>query len=268
MALTAARALTLNYESGKPMPRVPALAALYQYGVEIRQGQIIMVVGRSGSQKSGFSMWLATQWNLPTLYFSGDMSAFTASSRLAGSYTGMNTEQIEKAMAEGGERREEILAALASSPVQFSFGSPITWKGIDEELDAYVELHNKFPEVIVLDNLMDFEGGAESDYTAQMAVMASVTEMARDTGATVLIMHHATDKSKSADWDPTSPPTRQEVKGGLSEKPELSLSVALNPNDMRFNVAVIKNRSGAQDPSARRWVTLKCLPEVTRFAAA
>lgn len=250
------------------MPRIPALGALYQYGVEIRVGQIIMIAGRSGSQKSGFAMWLAKEWDLPSLYFSGDMSAFTASSRLASSITGKNTEQIEHIMAKGGPERDEVLEALAGSKMQFSFGSPITWRGIDEELEAYVELHNEYPAVIVLDNLMDFEGGAESDYTAQMAVMSNITEMARATGSTVMVLHHATDKSRSADWDPTSPPSRQEVKGGLSEKPELSLSVALNPNDMRFNVAVIKNRSGAQDPSARRWVTLKCLPEVTRFTAA
>lgn len=264
--LTAARSLVLNHEAGKPMPRIPTLSPLYQYGVEIRQGQIIMVAGRSGSQKSGFAMWLAKEWDLPTLYFSGDMSAFTASSRLASSITSKTTEDIERAMAKGGPERNEILAALAGSKMQFAFGSPITWRSIDEELDAFVELHNAYPQVIILDNLMDFEGGAESDYTAQMAVMASVTEMARDTGATVLIMHHASDKSWDAKNDPFSPPSRQEVKGGLSEKPELSLSVALNPNDLRFNIAVIKNRSGAQDPTARRWVTIQCKPEVTQFA--
>ncbi|OJF13119.1 hypothetical protein [Couchioplanes caeruleus] len=32
--------------------------------------------------------------------------------------------------------------------------------------------------------------------------------------------------------DPWAPPSREQVKGGLSEKPELSLSVALDPNSM------------------------------------
>lgn len=246
------------------MPRIPTLSPLYQYGVEVRHGMIIMIAGRSGSQKSGLAMWLAKEWDLSTLYFSGDMSAFTASSRLASSITGKNTEEIERIMAKGGDERDGILGALGGSKMQFSFGSPITWRAIDEELDAYVELHNAYPEVVILDNLCDFEG-AESDYTAQMSVMASVTEMARDTGATVIILHHASDKSWDAKNDPFSPPSRNEVKGGLSEKPELSLSVALNPNDLRFNIAVIKNRSGAQDPTARRWVTLQCQPDLTRF---
>jgi hypothetical protein len=92
-----------------------------------------------------------------------------------------------------------------------------------------------------------------------------VTELARDTGATVIIMHHASDKSWDARSDPWSPPSRDQVKGGLSEKPELSLSVALDPNSLLFNVAVIKQRSGRQDPTAKRWVTLRCEPSLTRF---
>src|SRR5688572_10652423 len=150
--LTAGRALRLNHEGGKPMPEIPALKALYDYGVTIRQGSIVMVAGRSGSQKRGFSMFMALEWALPTPYFSGDMSAFTASTRVASSVLGMTTEEIEQAMAEGGERAEQIMEALSDSNIQFSFGSPITWRQIDEELDAYVELHNAFPAVIVLDN--------------------------------------------------------------------------------------------------------------------
>lgn len=263
--LTAARSLSLNSEGGRVMPNIPDLKALYDYGCTFRHGMVMMIAGRSGSQKSGLAMWLALQWNLPTLYFSGDMSPFTASTRVASSITGNTTEEIEKVMHDGGATKDRLLEALKSSRLQFSFGSPITWRQIDEELDAYVELHNAFPEVIILDNLMDFEGGAESDYSAQMAVMSSVTELARDTGATVIIMHHASDKSWDAKTDPFSPPSRDQVKGGLSEKPELSLSVALDPNNLNFNVAVIKQRSGKQDPTARHWVTLRCEPELTRF---
>jgi hypothetical protein len=223
-----------------------------------------MVAGRSGSQKSGFALFWVDEMNLDTLYFSADMSAFTASSRLASKRTGYTTEEIEAAVAHGGEDRDEVLDALADSKITFSFGSPITWRQVDEELDAYVELRNKFPEVIVFDNLMDFEG-AEADYTAQMGVMQSVTELARDTGATVIVMHHASDKSWDARTDPWSPPSRDQVKGGLSEKPELSISVALDPNSLNFNVAVIKQRMGPQDPTAKRWTTLRCEPSLTRF---
>jgi len=262
--LNAARALSLNSESGKKLPDVPGLHDLYKKGLSLRHGQVIMIAGRSGSQKSGFALWLADELGQDTLYFSADMSAFTASSRLASKRAGLTTEEVEAAMVAKGENADAIFEAVKESRMQFSFGSPISWRQIDEELDAYVELHNKFPEVIIFDNLMDFED-AESDYKAQMAVMQGVTEISRDTGATVIIMHHASDKAWEAKTDPWSPPSRDQIKGGLSEKPEVSLSVALDPGTLDFNVAVVKQRMGPQDASARRWATLRCEPTLTRF---
>lgn len=262
--LNPSRALALNADSGRKLPRVDAFEQLYAKGLDPRHGQVIMVAGRSGSQKSGFAMFWVDQMDLSTLYFSADMSPFTASARIASTRSGNTTEEVERAMAMGGEARARVMETLVDSKITFSFGQPITWRQIEEELDAYVELWNAYPEVMVFDNLMDFDG-AESDYTAQMAVMQGVTELARETGSTVIIMHHASDKSWDARTDPWSPPSRQEVKGGMAEKPELTLSVALDPNTLQFNIAVIKQRMGPQDPTAKRWTTLRCEPEVTRF---
>lgn len=224
-----------------------------------------MVAGRSGTQKSGFALFWVQQMGLPTLYFSADMSAFTASSRVASMVLGETSEEVEEGMARGGAERDRYLEALREhSRIQFAFGSPITWQGIGEELEAYVELHDAYPEVIVLDNLMDFEN-AESDYTEQMAVMQGVTELARETGATVIIMHHASDKSWNAESQPFEPPSRKEIKGGLAEKPELSLTVALDPNDLSYKVACVKQRMGPCDPTARSYAVLQCEPDKTRF---
>ncbi|MEU9126562.1 AAA family ATPase [Kitasatospora sp. NPDC048540] len=263
--LNPARSLALHAESGRELPRVEAFEALYAMGCRPRHGEVVMIAGRSGTQKSGFALfWVATM-NLPTLYFSADMSAFTASSRLASMATGDTTEMVEAGMAEGDRYRQAYLEALAGSRLTFSFGSPITWRAVDEELEAYVELWDEYPQVIVFDNLMDFEG-AESDYTEQMSVMSNATELARATGATVIILHHASDKAWEAKTDPWSPPSRDQVKGGLSEKPELSLSVALDPNSLEYRVAVIKQRMGPCDPTAKRYASMRCHPEVTRFA--
>ena len=263
--LTPARSLDMHAESGKELPRVEAFEALYRMGCRPRHGEVIMIAGRSGTQKSGFALYWAAQMALPTLYFSADMSPFTASSRLASMVTGDTTEMVEAGMAAGGRHRMEYLNALSGLPFTFSFGSPITWEAIDEELGAWVELWDSFPQLFVFDNLMDFSG-AESDYTEQMAVMSGLTELARATGATVFVLHHASDKAWEAKSDPWSPPSRDQVKGGLSEKPELSLSVALDPNSHEYRVAVIKQRMGPCDPTAKRYASLRCHPEVTRFS--
>lgn len=262
--LNAARSLSLHAESGRELPRVAAFKALYDLGCRPRHGEIIMVAGRSGTQKSGFALFWVAEMNLPTLYFSADMSAFTASSRLASMKTGDTTEEVEAGMAHGGTERQRYLDALDDLNITFSFGSPVSWRGIDEEMEAYVELHNQYPEVIVVDNLMDFEGG-ESDYTEQMAIFQGLTELARSTGATVIVLHHASDKGWAATSDPWSPPSRDQIKNGLSEKPELTLSVALDPSTLDYRVAVLKQRMGPCDPTANKYALMKCDPAHTRF---
>lgn len=267
--LTARRSLSLHVDAGREMPYIPELRDLYRLGggsgVKFRQGEVVMIAGRSGSQKSGFALWLVAKWNLPTLYFSADMSPFTASARLTSMHTGLTTEEIERAMLAGGAERDMCLEALDESNIQFVFG-PLDWPSVDEELQAYVEVYDAYPSVLVFDNLMDFDG-AEADYAVQMAVMSNATALSRETGATVIVLHHASDKSWDAKAAPYEPPGRREVKGGLSEKPELSLTVALDPDLLEFRVACVKQRMGPSDPTAKRYAILRCEPELTRFHA-
>lgn len=223
-----------------------------------------MIAGRSGTQKSGFALWLTTQWNRPTLYFSADMSGFTASSRLASMQTGDPSDVVEAGMA--GKRRDYYLSSLLRLNTQFVFGSPITWNNVQLELDAYVELFDTVPEVIVFDNLMDFEN-CESAYEEQMNVMASISDLSRGIGSTCIVLHHASDKTWDARTDPWNPPSRDQIKNGLAEKPELALSVALDPHSHIYRVAVIKQRMGPSDPTAQSPVTLRARPELTRFEA-
>lgn len=222
-----------------------------------------MVAGRPGHQKSGFALWLVAQWGLPTLYFSADMSPFQASMRLACMAAGRTLEQMEKGLELGSVKIDDLLGDL---PITFSFGKPITFPGIESEIEAYVDLWDAFPEVVVFDNLMDFEAG-ESDYAAQMAILQDLDAFKTDTGATVMVLHHATDKGKKAVEHPELPPPRSEIKGGLAEKPELTLGVALNPLNLTYNIATLKQRMGPSDPSGERFVTIQAEPEKTRFRA-
>lgn len=261
--LTPSRALRLNANTGKPLPEVQDLSALYEIGCAPRAGQLIMVAGRSGSQKSGFVMWWVDRMDLSTLYFSGDMSPYTASSRIASTRYGLPLEGIEAVMDANDEQTIDLMRTLDGSKIQFSFGSPITWRAVDEELRAYVEVHNAYPECVVFDNLMDFDGG-EADYTAQMENMQYLTEFCRETGSTTIVMHHASDKAMDPKR-PWKPPSRADVKGGLAEKPELSLGVALDNATLDFDIAVLKQRMGPQDPAGEQYVSIKCIPELTRF---
>ncbi|MGL5825576.1 MAG: AAA family ATPase [Phycicoccus sp.] len=262
--LNARRALALNAQAGRPLPKIDELGALYARGVTPRHGEVIMIAGRPGAQKSGFALWWTKMLGLRTLYLSADMSAFQAGARLACMQTGYTLESVESLMAVNGPERGEILRAMsAADHVTFKFGS-ITWEGVDYALEAYIELHNAYPEVIVIDNLMDIQG-VESDYKMQMEAMQVVSDLSRETGSAVIVLHHASDKSRRTEGQPWLPPARNEIKNGLAEKPELALTVALDPRDNSFNVACVKQRMGPCDPSGETYTTLQAWPEHTRF---
>ena len=221
-----------------------------------------MIAGRAGSQKSGFALFWTRMMGLPTLYLSGDMTAFEATSRLVGMETCEGIEAIEAGLE--GPDRDRYDAALDGVNITFSFGQPITFRAIEAELEAWVELRNCYPAVIVVDNLMDIDG-CESDYSAQQEAMQILSSLTRDTGSTVIVIHHATDKSYEASNQPGYPPSRKEIKNGLAEKPQLTLTVALEPEYSELRVACVKQRSGRSDPAAQDFIRLKAHPEITRF---
>lgn len=267
MALGAVQALTQNVRSSPKLPEIEALRALYEYGAHPRVGELIMVAGRSGSMKSMFALWLVNQWNKDTLYLSADMSAFQASTRLASQMTQKTVDEVEFDFRNG--EGDYVAEALAKSNIRFSFRSPIRWDTVTQELNAWVTLYNRYPEVIVVDNLMDVDE-SESEYQAQMFAMQVLSDLSRETGATILILHHATEGGWSEGTKPFLPVARREIKNKLGEKPELTLSVAVNNVSMLngkldFHVAVVKQRMGRQDPSASEYITFSVDPARSTF---
>lgn len=264
--LTAHRSLALSADSSPELPRIPELEALYRMGVKFRQGETFMVAGRPGSQKSGWALFLSVQWGLRglrTLYCSADMSSYTASTRIAQMRLELTEEELKAIMFGGSDvAKAEVYESLRDVPITFSYGNPISWRGLDEELAAYIELWDCYPDLLVIDNLMDIED-CESDYTEQMKAMSELTSIQRETGMTILVLHHCSDKGATP---PDLPPPRSEIKGGMGEKPNLTLTVAINPFDSAYRVAAVKQRSGPSDPSAQRYCTLQAHPEHTRFS--
>lgn len=266
-------ALKRNAASSPHLPYVPELEPLYRMGYNPHAGELIMVAGRSGAMKSTFVLWLIQRFALPTLYFSADMSAFQASTKLASYQLQKTVDEVAKDMqteADGSftdqEAADAVLERLAASPIQFSFGTPIRQDVMIEEINAWVDLYNSFPQVIVIDNLMDMEG-CEVGYEEQSLAMQSLSNLSRETGATVIVLHHATDKGDKAKQDPFAPPPRSEIKNGLSEKAEQVLTVSIDNRDNSFKVAIVKQRMGYTDASAQNYAVFAVNPDKNIFWA-
>ena len=268
----ARQALQQGASESPKLPLLDGLEPLYTLGgggVFPRRGNMLMIAGRGGNGKSSFVMNLVQRWNEDTLYFSADMSRSQATLKLLSHKTQTPFSEVEEAV--GGPDGEEWLKHLDDSRISFSFRNPIRFDDVMQELNAYVTLYNKYPDMLVFDNLANFEG-AESDYSEQFFALSVLSELSRETGATTIVLHHAKDTSWDAKDRPYYPPSRNEVKGGHFEFPEMVLSVALN-NSVIFNgaadfhVAALKNRQGYQDPTANTYAKLRVNSETNTFFA-
>lgn len=259
MALTASRSLTHGRRAGAPLPTIPELDTLTtgHFKFQFRQSELTMVAGQPGSQKSGFLLWLVSKWNLPTLYFSADSSSYTVSTRLAAAYTGDTTKTVGEGLRNGAEGYYQDI--LDDAPARFCYDPNPTYETIEQEIDAWVELFDSYPQVIVVDNLMDVVGAGDSEFQANKDVLLELKTIARRTEACVVVLHHMSETGT----DPSKPAPRKAVMGKVNQTPENILSVALD-GDV-FMVSVVKHRSGPGDATAGKFERLLCRPECNRF---
>jgi len=263
--LTASRALQKARSTGHPLPEVPELAALYAAGCRPKRGQMLLLTGMPKAGKSLFGLWWAKKMGLSTLYVSADMDSHEALTRLAASETGTPSDKVaEHLLDEDGA--EYYADAVEDIPIQWVFDSAPSLWDLEEELDCYVEAHGHWPELIVIDNLMNVVGESEGDdpTVGMQGILKALHGLARETGAAIFVLHHV---SENVQTDATIPAPRRGVQGKVSQLPEIVLTVALDPRNNRFGVACVANRGGPCDPTGKLFTSLRSIPEMCRFTA-
>jgi hypothetical protein len=250
--LNAARSMR-RAATTEPLPLVDGLRSLSNNGVRVRRGELVMIAGIPNAGKSAFALWWIASLNLPTLYFSADNSAHQTVTRLLSWRTQIPRDDIVADLddADTGEAvQEAFLKDLADSPLEFCFDGSLTLGDITAELSAYVEMYDEWPEVIVVDNLINVEG--TDDHQGMNGILSELHYCARMTGATVFVLHHmseAGDDPRKAP-DPTMPPPMRKVQGKVNHYPDLILSVAADSLQGLFRIAVPKNRNAKNDPGS------------------
>lgn len=242
--LKPSRALRKAAATGHSLPEVAALRELYGRGVYFRRSQLVMVTGRPKAGKSNLIQWLAHQWGMPALYNCWDMPAFTAAVRHAAIVTGDETSRISAQLAEDGPAAGYYEEALEEGVLEYCFDTKPELPDIQQEIDAWVEKYDSYPDVIVCDNLLNIDG-AEEDHRVQKFILRELQDLARRTEALVFVLHHATEGAK----DTARPPAARETDGKVNQIPDLVLSVA-NDGHGGFNLAPVANRNGPSDPNA------------------
>jgi KaiC/GvpD/RAD55 family RecA-like ATPase len=242
----------------EPLPDVLGLA---KHGIQIRRGQVTLIAAQPNDGKSLLTLWMCLQWaqlGPRTLYFSADTDEETTLRRAAATVTGNTQNSIEARMRDGWDGIASSLAEL-NGGVAFDFETDPTYQHIHEELVAYFELWGCYPEVVVVDNLMDVVGDNDDEYGSMRDTSKAFKRFARITGAAFIVLHHCNETDRRENH----PPARREITGKVAQKPEMILTVQLDGDLMR--IACVKNRSGAKDPKGIVHYVLKVDFERVQF---
>lgn len=263
----ASRSVALAGKTGEPLPRAEFLRDWYaaeERPNEFYRGTLVMVAGMPAAYKSMFTLHLVHSLNLPTLYVSADSDAATQIGRLTAMITGHSTSSARHHIATDPDYAERVTKELESSNVQFSFDSNPEYWDIEDEINAWVELYDMYPEVIVIDNLRNVYSGQDNEHGGYKAIQQKLVDLSRDTGACIITMHHMKEGNGRKSTDPAP---RNAIDGMISQLGDMILSVAREED--QFRMVAVKNRHNVDHPEAdqKYWTTLKVEGSTARFSA-
>jgi len=221
-------------------------------GVKLRRNSVTMVVAQPNGGKSAWALHYSIKSNVRTLYISADTDQKTTMLRSAAIMLDRRVDEIEQ-MVDAGDRGQ-IANAMADleETLRFCFDPSPSLDDIVLEIDAYLELFGDYPQLLVIDNLMNLVGGSEGEWAAMREACVAMHHIARSTEACILLLHHVSESDSKSVY----PAPRRAIMGKVSALPEQILSVSIDPDENEFRVAAVKNRHGKHDASGRDWTPI------------
>ncbi|MFK0231232.1 AAA family ATPase [Streptomyces sp. NPDC090303] len=247
-----AQSVLAKGEAGEPLPS--PFKGLTRHEVEFRRGEFSLVAAGPGTGKSIFALNLALFGNIPVLYFSADSNAATQLTRSTAIIMDDDIRDVKRKLLR--DEFDEYMSPLSKRWwIRFDYDArPGLWD-VELKLRAYFETFGIFPHLIVVDNITNVSGdspaGDASEYALGLESMCEyMADMARQTGAHVLALHHVTGEHS----DGLTPIPLSGVKGKIGRVPNLILTLHKEVDGMDctiINVSDVKNREGFADPSGQ-----------------
>lgn len=238
-------AMQWQSDEGKPFPAIfdglASLRALF------RRGQLAMVAGPSGSGKTAFitdyalSMFAADP-GVKFLFFSADSDRGTVGLRTMSSVTQYEMSDVEKLLNEKNTEGYYKRLGEATQNIWYCFDSDLTPDVINQEIAAYVDAMGCFPDIIIVDNLIDMKfdsGNGMDDHTGHANSIKWLKVLASQTRSCVIVLHHVTGQHA----DGTAPIPISAILGKVDRHPRLILTV-WRPDDNTVGISVVKNSNG------------------------
>ena len=233
-----------------PLPDV--WESLKKKQVRFRRGQLTMVAAAPNAGKSMFALVYAIKAEVPTLFFSADTDVTTVMIRAASHISGHAQITVEQNLDVKSNYYDESFEKMKH--IQWVFDSSPSLDDIELEVKAYQELYGVPPQLIVVDNLMNVAAETDNEWAGLRAIMMELHDLARNTEACVLVLHHVSEASEYGDG--TYPPARRSIHGKVSQLPSLMLTLGYDPMGKQLRVAAVKNRFGPNSADGKDWVPL------------
>lgn len=260
--LTAFQSIDQRGSAGDPLPT--AFKTLAAKGTHILRGQLALIVAAPGGAKSAFTLAYALKGRIPTMYFSADSDSFTQATRMLSMELGWPLEKSKQAVRDGRLPAETLTWDVSPDnpdgiPIRLNYSAQPTLDTIKNGLEAYAEVFNEYPALVVIDNITNVVTGVaandEDPFGGLEVLMDYLHEVARETGAAVVGLHHV--KGDYNDGDKPIPLSG--IKGQIGRVPELILSLHRVPSTYggdSLRVSTLKNRAGVADSSGRSYAEL------------
>lgn len=243
-------------DAGQPIHQ--SITKLKEYGAEIHRGQLSMIVAGAGAGKSLLAQAMLTFGDgrgnkNTTLYFCSDTTPDIMFRRAASMVTGYAQKEIDRMVEAGASTAIEQKVLKEASHIEWEFKTHITPTYVLERLGAYVEMHDAYPEVIVVDILRDLSDSEDADeFRALEDTTRFLRDLAAETGAAVLALHHTNGPYE----DGSIPAPLSSVRGRVSKTASLIYTIHRpEPNELR--ISPVKNRNGRADSSGKLFAAIK-----------
>lgn len=249
MSISQTLGLSLRTKGDEGLPLPSVFHQLFVLGAKPRMGQLTLIAAAPGGGKSAIATFMALvmRWGdghaVPTLYFSADSDRMTFGMRaMAGALNIVMDDAEEILLA----REPDGLIALDESTKHMwvNFDSSPTPKDIDDETEAFAYVYGSYPQLIVVDNLMDVSTGGLNERDAHDAVLDFCKRLARRTSAAVVVLCHVT--GEYTDGKKIIP--RSGLINKIDKRPRLILTLHQADTNL-LGVSVVKNSNGRADSS-------------------
>jgi hypothetical protein len=218
--------------------------------IHFRHGATSMIAGAPGSFKSILALNMLAEWarlGIGVMYFSADSDEFTVVKRLSGILTGDSLDAIEGKILRRQTRRY-VEALRKTDSVQFEY-EQMNMATIANRIKSYEQVYGRFPEVVFIDNLIDFAESPD-DWGGMLILTRELDALAKEVKAHIVILHHARLRMKENASSPEfgRPPADYEIQGKITQVPRLVLTVAAE--NMSLRLSCVKNTNGPQTRDA------------------